>query len=257
MFTRAHSYIHGGAWRTPSNTSRTIEHTLPHLAGQLDCIAGVASLNYKLSPYPDHPTDPSSDDDPARNARHPEHIEDVLTAIAWLQGRYQFGERYVIVGHSAGATLAFQTAMGAWQSLSQARKGAQTVALPLSIVGVAGIYDLEALLNSFVHIPLYRHFLEAAFGEEKADWKEASPVSGKYCDSWPNAKVVVLAHSRDDELVDFLQTEKMSDHLWREKRPGRRDNVLSLKGTHNQIWQDGTEMARAVITALQMLKESI
>ena len=146
--------------------------------------------------------------------------------------------------------------MGNWLSQVSATDGAQTFALPLAVVGVAGIYDLEALLESFSHIPLYRQFIEAAFGERTADWREASPVTGRFCTAWSNAKVVVLAHSQDDELVDFLQTERMSDQLWKEKRSGRRDVVLSLKGKHDQIWQDGTEMARAISTALRMLKEN-
>ena len=255
LFSQGYSYIHGGAWRDPTKTSRTVEATLPCLASQLDSIAGVASLNYRLSAYPSHPTDPSSDDDPARHARHPEHVEDIVTAVAWLQQRHQFGQRYILVGHSAGATLALQLCMGNWLSKVSATQGAQTFAMPLAVVGVAGIYDLEALLESFSHIPLYRQFIEAAFGEQTADWREASPVTGRFCTAWSNAKVVVLAHSQDDELVDFLQTEKMSDQLWKEKRPGRRDVVLSLKGKHDQIWQDGTEMARAISTALRMLKE--
>lgn len=250
----AYSYIHGGAWRDPFKDSKTILTTLPHLSSQVENIAGVAALNYRLSGYPQHLTNPSSADDPGRNACHPDHILDILTAIAWLQERFHFGEHYALVGHSAGATIAFQVVMGTWPVQGSAQDRAQNIALPMAIVGVEGIYDLEALAASFSHVDFYREFLEAAFGKQGAEWIQASPSTGKYASSWPNAKVVVLAHSQDDELVDFLQAERMSDQLWREKRVGRRDLVMSLKGKHDEVWQTGTELAKAIVTALQMLQ---
>ena len=188
--------------------------------------------------------------------RHPEHVEDVLTAIAWLQEKHHFGERYVLVGHSCGATLALQAVTGEWSPKTSGNKCAQTAALPLAVVGLEGIYDLQALLDSYAHVPLYKQFVESAFGENKAEWARASPVNAKLKTSWPNAKAVVLAHSRDDELVNFLQTERMSDQLWKEKREGRRDMILSVSGKHDEIWQDGSELAKAIITALQMVQSS-
>ena len=251
----SYSYIHGGAWRDPAKTSQTILATLPHLSSHAGSIAGIASINYRLSAYPSHPKDPSSGDDAARNATHPDHVEDVLTAMAWLQKKYRFGERHILVGHSCGATLALQAVMGLWQPrVSNGEECAQTVALPLAVVGLEGIYDLEALLDSYSHVPFYQQFIEAAFGKDRGEWAKASPATGRFSTSWPNARSVVLAHSQDDELVDFLQTEKMSDQLWKEKRKERRDVVLSLKGRHDEVWENGAEQARAIIAALQMLQ---
>lgn len=233
--------------------SRTILGTLPHLSGQIDNIAGIASVNYRLSAYPTHPTDPSNQDDTARNARHPDHIEDVLTAVSWLQEKYHFKDRYILVGHSAGATLAFQAVMGVWSPRGPITQGVPTISLPQAVLGLEGIYDLEALLDSYSHVPFYRQFLEAAFGQLEAEWREASPVTGKFNISWPNAKAVVLAHSRDDELVNFVQTQKLSHQLWREKCPHRRDLVIAVEGKHDQIWQDGSELARAISITLQLV----
>ena len=71
-------------------------------------ICGFASINYRLSPYLDHPQNPSTADDPARNAKHPDHVVDVSKALAFLENKYNISSGYLLVGHSAGATLAFQ-----------------------------------------------------------------------------------------------------------------------------------------------------
>ena len=215
----------------------------------------MASLNYRLSEYPNHPTDPSSPDDESRNAKHPAHIEDVLTAISWLQQQYDIGEDYVLVGHSCGGALVLQTVMGIWSAQSKNRQVEPAFKKPRAIVGVEGIYDIQLLLETYSHIPTYEQFIRRAFGDDTETWRKASPTSGAFATSWPEGEVVVLAHSKDDELVDFAQTEKMSDKLWREKSRTRRDVVISLKGKHDEIWRDGTDMARAVKSALEILME--
>lgn len=103
-------YIHGGAWRDPAidATSFAKLESLLLKHESIKHVAGLASMNYRLSPYPSHPTDPSNPADPARNVKHPDHINDVLAAILYLQDKYCFEERYILVGHSCGATLAMQ-----------------------------------------------------------------------------------------------------------------------------------------------------
>ena len=147
--------------------------------------------------------------------------------------------------------------MKAWKPRELSGDGQEpSVAQPNAVVGVAGIYCLETLLRSYPNEPIYQQFLEAAFGTDRSLWKFASPVSGKFAATWPNAKVVVLAQSKDDELVDFLQTKEMSDHLWSEKKSGRRDSVIALRGSHDGIWQDGLELSKAIMTALDLLKHT-
>merc|ERR1712000_728938 len=70
-------------------------------------VAGFTSIDYRLSAHPDHPQDPANT--PAaslRDARHPDHIRDVQSAIGFLKEEYGMGEDYVLIGHSAGATQA-------------------------------------------------------------------------------------------------------------------------------------------------------
>ena len=77
-------------------------------------IAGFASISYRLSAHPNHPQDPiNTDPKDFQDAKHPGHIDDVEAALAFLQNTYGFGGRYILVGHSCGATLAFQAVMGA------------------------------------------------------------------------------------------------------------------------------------------------
>ena len=207
----------------------------------------MASVNYRLSPYPSHPTDPSSPEDGSRTAQHPAHIKDVLTAIAWLQMTYDFGENYLLVGHSCGATLALQAIMRPWTLDTKEFK----LKLPIGVVGIEGIYDLALLVKTHSH-PIYREFVEGAFGDP-SNWEDASPTSAMVSQSWLNGKIVVLAHSSEDELVDWAQTEAMCDQLWKEKRSSRRDTVIKLKGNHDVIWEEGKEMAKAIELAFEML----
>ena len=235
-------------------SSASVRSTLPHLPPTDLPIAGIASLNYRLSPYPSHPTHPSQTDDKSRNARHPDHIEDVVTAIKWLQEKYGFDSQYVLVGHSCGATLAMQVAIGVWNSNGdEAEKTEGRLPMPAAIVGVAGIYNIKLLRDMHTEIPAYETFTKAAFGDDEDEWDEASPTNGKYAKTWPSGKVVVVAHSKEDELVDWVQVEAIEKILHTERKGGRSDKVLELKGKHHDAWKEGTEMARAIKAALQML----
>ena len=112
-------YLHGGYYRDPLITSSTFNPLLstllhhPTISKSVSPqIAGYASINYRLSPHPEFPQDPDKTSNyELRNAKHPDHINDVLTAIADLQRRYGFESNYVLIGHSVGATLALQTAL--------------------------------------------------------------------------------------------------------------------------------------------------
>ena len=104
-------------------------------------------------------------------------------------------------------------------------------------------------------IPAYETFTRAAFGDDEEEWDEASPINGKYAKVWPSGKVVVVAHSREDELVDWVQVDAIEKALHKERRDGRSDKVLELKGKHLDIWKEGTEMARAIKEVLQMLEK--
>ena len=243
-------FVHGGGWRDPRNTSRDIVPALQFLSPEDHSIAGIASLNYRLSEHDQFPSDPDTPDRKARSATHPTHIEDVLAAIAWLQDRYKFGGKYLLAGHSVGSTLALQSVMGVWKP---GGVDGRSFVLPSAVVGFCGVYDLPLLLKTHSDVPTYKRFLEAAFGTDQAQWKAASPVTGKFRDTWPDGKVAIIVHSIDDERIDFVQAETMSDSLWREKKEGRRDVVVSITGKHDGVWEQGEEIAKALKRCLGML----
>jgi acetyl esterase/lipase len=183
---------------------------------------------------------------------HPTHVQDVMTAIGWLQRTYGFGERYVLVGHSCGATIAFQTVMGIW-SIPTEHGGDVAISKPVAIVGVAGIYNLGLLASTYETVPIYREFLEGAFGPDRIEWLKANPTSGEYEKTWPNAKVVVLGWSKDDSLVDATQVQCMSRTLFDNQQVGRSERVLQFTGEHDEIWRNGQCLAAAITTALTIL----
>lgn len=92
------SYIHGGYWCNPRElawtftATRAMLLTHPSLKKTADQIAGYASLNYRLSPHADFPQDRRRTADyEMRDAKHPDHINDVLSALRDLQRRHGFG----------------------------------------------------------------------------------------------------------------------------------------------------------------------
>lgn len=229
----------------------TLDFLLQH--EKLQSISGFASINYRLSPYPKHPINPSSPNDVGRSAQHPDHTSDVLAALKHLQQGYGFGERYLLVGHSAGATLAFQVAMGDWESDSQIDK-------PIGILGVGGVYDLGAIVEDHKDIPVYEEIVNNAFGSKRSNWTAASPVSGKYNSTWTNGRLTVLAHSTDDELVDEHQHKLMGEALRRAHTTvghgrQRRDLALAVQGKHDEFWKNGHAAAEIIITAIEELMQ--
>lgn len=251
-------YIHGGAWRDPMILADSFQPTQSHLLASTkltkDKISGIATLNYRLSPYPAHATNPSNPHDPARNARHPDHINDVLAAILYLQETYRFGTRYVLIGHSCGATLALQVAMKRfWGSQYDPTSALElNVEPPLAIIGVSGIYDIVGLVDDNASVPAYRDLVVNAMGSERKVWEEASPVKGHYEEGWKEGNLVVLVHSEDDELVGMEQPEAMWKLLGEQgfsEAAGseKARKFVKLAGVkHDQVWEDGQIFAEII-----------
>ncbi|KAJ5160428.1 uncharacterized protein N7482_007432 [Penicillium canariense] len=287
-------YIHGGAWRDPTITAESIEPTQSILRASPGLpIAGFASIEYRLSPHPNHPQDKATTTPKEyRGAMHPDHIRDVEAALAFLQNTYGFGQRYILVGHSCGATLAFQAVMGAvaghreqWFNGDASDPDAvaepisssplplppRLTAHPTAIVGVAGIYDLRRIVDTHSDISEYRKFVEGAFGADRLLWDSVSPAqmigSRGVEGGWKAGRLVVLAHSMDDELVDQGQHEVMQEALreWEAAKAqvpkqeltanDRRVHVLPITGGHDEAWIKGEELARAVKFAFVELQK--
>ena len=202
-------------------------------------IRGFASIDYRLSPHPKHPQDPSTTPIADLNdAKHPEHIDDVCAAMRLLRDEHGVGDgSYVLIGHSAGATLACQL-------LSRSR-----VPTPAAVLGISGIYSLPLLVETCG--PYYEAFVRGAFGGPE-NWEAASPA---LCGTkgWPRDVATVLAWSTDDTLIPASETDAMAKRM---KEDGREVVVhKGLTGEHDAIWSDGPQLAEAVKITLDTLNK--
>lgn len=216
-------------------------------------ICGFASIDYNLSPHPALPQDPA--EVPVhkfRGAKHPDHILDIRAALKFLQSQIQLKDGYVLIGHSAGATLAYQAVMG--QSALAKQQVIDKIPLPAAIVGISGIYDLVGLQSRSSHIEAYYSFISGAFGSEKEDWIQASPArfEGSLSKTWSGYSL--LAYSPEDRLIDSFELENMAARL---KADGLEfDVVTDLVGEHDAIWQDGRQIPRLVAQVLKRIKQT-
>ena len=202
-------------------------------------------MNYRLSPYDQHSRDSSSPDDPARNARHPDHLRDICCALEHLQKTYVFGSQYVLIGHSCGATLAFQTVLHRHLPFPK----------PFAVLGVEGIYDLVALRDHFSNVPIYQEILAGAFGENEEVWREASPIHGNPGEVWEEGKLACIAHSKEDSMVDEGQALGMIAALKKSGSYGKRqDRLLWIEGEHDDVWQRGDSLAKSISSVLDTLE---
>ncbi|KIV84909.1 hypothetical protein PV11_00658 [Exophiala sideris] len=246
-------YIHGGYFRDPNVTSTSFLPALSLLASSsvADQVVGYASLNYRLSKHERFPQDGTTT--PAyelRNALWPDHLNDVRDAIAHLQRKYSFGSKYLLVGHSVGATMALLSALSA-VARSDSERPLPSIIPPIAVLGVSGIYDFEALHVSY---PAYVEITRNAIPNPQ-DQVAASPA--RYAASGYRTKAIILAHSRDDGLVDWKQVDIMRELFEHSPREGGAVSVrvVEIYGMHNEIWEKGTELARAIGEALADIRK--
>ncbi|MBZ8141673.1 esterase [Rubrivivax gelatinosus] len=144
--------VHGGGWqRGDKAQAAALQHKLTHW---LERGFVVLSINYRLLP----------EADPLQQA------DDVARALAHAQAHAgDWGgdpERFVLLGHSAGAHLVLLLASDASCTLRHGLRGWRgSVALDCAAL------DLVELMRA-PHLPLY----DAAFGDDELFWREASPL---------------------------------------------------------------------------------
>jgi kynurenine formamidase len=241
-------------------------------------IAGFVSIDYRLSPYPSHPTLPSSPSDDSRNSQHPEHLNDIRSALSFLGARSGtevhlkkggtvqlpdtrpiIGGRFVLCGHSCGATLAMQ-------ATALLSVGGHGISPPVALLGMEGIYDLNALVATHSH-PAYREFITGAFGEDEKTWVTASQLCCKL-QKWQGN--VLLIHSVNDELVDMQQTDSIMAKLVMQgftdttattssaRNEGKQVSKVIIDCLHDEVWENGAELVRAIraVTDKKFVSES-
>lgn len=132
---------------------------------------------------------------------------------------------------------------------------------PIAILGVEGIYNFHLIIKT---VPPkvrdnYVKPTQGAFGKDEEVWLEASPAqysAAAYTRSWGGGRhLVIVAHSREDELVDWEQVRAIRE-VFSERVEGDRIKfeVIELKGKHYEVWEKGQELARAIAEAIRRLK---
>lgn len=256
-------------------TSTSIIPSLPSIFASPHHIAAVASLNYRLSPHPKHPTHPSGPDkSQGRTAKWPDHINDVRDAIQWLKTKEGLveGQEWIVSGHSVGGTMAMMLGMdsmsnreedkswpgGIWGAEGgdgsvQGRVGLEGLR---AVVSIEGIYDFTACRDTHMHLrDMYEDFTTGAFGSKWANWERGDILrcGRRVRDS---VKVVVVGHSKEDELVEWEQAEKIMEVLNRRRSPWPRGpEFVELEGGHQEVVKGGVGVGRCVAAAVKMLIE--
>ncbi|MDQ6751191.1 MAG: hypothetical protein M3Z33_10610 [Actinomycetota bacterium] len=268
---RYYVHVHGGAWRDPALTSKSIEPAVAHAfsaAHEAAPIVAVASLNYTVSQFPTHPSLPydAVEDhhaDRAREATHPQHLSDVLHGLALLRSFGLTDQSYVLSGHSCGATLAFQAILRPPQHYGL--EDISDAPCPAALFGLNGLYDLPELVNGLgaSHELLreeYEMLLSNAFGADMSTWPPASPArfdpaqtAERVCEGRA-PRLVVLDQSTEDQLVPMNQRERLQATL--AKVNGLR--VVEghrCTGKHAAPWEQGITIWETLRDVIRLLAE--
>ncbi|PWW76062.1 alpha/beta-hydrolase [Tuber magnatum] len=219
-------FIHGGAWCDPKMTKSAGHPLINSLLPKYPRL-NAASINHRLSPHPRYPSN-------GNVAKHPNHIDDVHLALSFLRERYSMKrEKSVLVGHSAGAYMAFQVDAGCGVAAAV-------------VVGIEGIYHLGKLVEEYAD---YEGFVERAFG---GGWKGVDgEVLADIEDGEKGGGRVVLIHSSQDELLSFGQSRYWAGVLRGRGRVVR--EVYDVAGNHNEVLE-GAELVEVVEEELKGLE---
>lgn len=239
--------------------SRLLSDTSPDVKVPGNKTLAIASISYRLSPHPSYPQDPDAS---PRNAKHPDHLDDVCAAFDVLRREYGLNsDNYVLLGHSCGATLAFQALKQHVDTGFPA---------PGALAGLAGIYDIKGLLRNHSTGPyadVYESFIRGAFGDDEKVWVEASPSHFGSHSSVSSPRTILLVVADRDEVVELEQRITMRETLLGDARlePMKaaivRGNVryseMSVPGGHDEMWEKGENMASAVERLLKILSGEV
>lgn len=210
---RALVFIHGGAWIDQKNTSRDFEKLC---ATMVDSSKGVLnyslfSIDYRLSP----------------GVKHPIHLRDIVKNLYQLIQEFHI-DSLQLVGHSVGATMAWQVAVSA-ESLFTSRD--EIAAVRARLVGlylVDGIYSLSELLDEY---PDYDYFVSQAFEDGARSFEEFKYSIKRLPLDVP---AIHLLHSYKDELLTLRQANYMASLLQENAIPFTA--YFSDMGLHEEVY---------------------
>jgi len=158
---------------------------------------------------------------------------------------------WIVAGHSVGGTMALM--LGMERKDGQAEWGEERPMEGLkAVVGIEGIYDFVACRDAHPQLrDMYDGFTTGAFGpEEQGGWESGDVLRcGRRVGE--GVESVVVAHSREDELVEWEQAEKMMRVLSRTEKG--KAVLVELKGKHQEILTKGVDIATCVDVAIDML----
>ncbi|CAK7902402.1 kynurenine formamidase [[Candida] anglica] len=187
-------FVHGGAWRDPSNTFDDFQDFAKHLIETTNC--NVFGLNYRLSP----------------EFKHPYHLIDVVQGLNHLYEHFGVSKVHLI-GHSVGATLLLQV-LNAKDTIERGLVNLSgniddIVVLNTSIEIEAlflidGIYDIPGLIEEY---PGYISFVKDAFISPK-HYTDGTDIYNHQ--SYPK---LIIIQSLQDELLSLQQTHLLQSHL--------------------------------------------
>ena len=125
------------------------------------------------------------------------------------------------------------------------------VPLPAAIIGISGIYDLVDLNTRFDG--QYASFIGGSFGDDQSTWTRASPArfEGSFKAGWPGKGIVKLAWSSEDTLIDEPEIDNMATKLKNDRVPFQ--VTKNLKGEHDFVWEDGSQVPRMISETLAIL----
>lgn len=188
-------------------------------------------------------------------------------AVRWLkkeeEGRLGEGE-WIVCGHSVGGTMAVMIGMDGtggegkeWEGGIWGREGGMDGLK--AVISLEGIYDFAACRDAHPLLrDMYDAFTTGAFGpEEEGGWERGDVLRCKRRIR-DGVEAVVVGHSRDDELVEWEQGQRLIGVLEREREGEGRGEVVRLvevEGTHSQVVRDGVAVGRCVGVAIAVLVE--
>lgn len=206
-------FIHGGAWIDKTNTPQDFKQLCQTIIddNSIRQDFSLYAIEYRLSP----------------EVKHPIHLLDVLENIYQLLQQEQI-DSYQILGHSVGATLAWQVATcnKELDGLIDREKVDVIRSKLTKCYLVDGIYSLKELLEEY---PSYDYFVSQAF----TNVDQFKDPQASYIDLAPHVSIHIV-HSYKDELLSLRQPNYLISILQKAQLPYK--VYIDDLGEHNQVY---------------------